>query len=79
MPEISTSLALPERRAVCSGVVSHGSFSRVRESVLLRQEEELTLERRLVTQDDLTRLHHKCETGIEGVTGLGLLLGGHLD
>lgn len=43
-------------------------------------EEELTLERGLVTQNNLTRLHHKCETGVEGITGLGLLLGGgHLD
>lgn len=40
----------------------------------------LTLESGLVTQSDLTRLHHKCETGVQGVTGLGLLLdGGHLD
>lgn len=41
-------------------------------------QEKLTLEGGLVTQSDLTRLHNKCETGVEGVTGLGLLLGGHL-
>lgn len=44
-----------------------------------RMRKKLTLERGLVTQNNLTRLHHKCETGVEGVTGLGLLLGGHLD
>lgn len=40
---------------------------------------KLTLQGGLVTQSDLARLHHKCETGVEGVTSLGLLLGGHLD
>lgn len=39
----------------------------------------LTLEGGLVTQNDLTRLHHQGEARVEGVTGLGLLLGGHLD
>ena len=39
----------------------------------------LTLQSGLVTQNDLTRLHHQGEARVEGVTGLGLLLGGHLD
>jgi hypothetical protein len=33
----------------------------------------------LVTQNDLTRLHHQGEARVEGVSGLGLLLGGHFD
>lgn len=40
---------------------------------------KLTLQSGLVTQNDLTRLHHQGEARVEGVTGLGLLLGGHLD
>lgn len=39
-----------------------------------------TLQSGLVTQNDLTRLHHQGEARVQGVTGLGLLLGrGHLD
>lgn len=39
-----------------------------------------TLESGLVTQNDLTRLHHQGKARVQGVTGLGLLLGGgHLD
>jgi hypothetical protein len=39
----------------------------------------LTLQGGLVTQNDLARLHHQGEARVEGVSGLGLLLGGHLD
>lgn len=77
LPEIRTSLALPERRAVGSKHQSTG-FG-IASGNIAMFEENLTLKSGLVTQSDLTRLHHKCETGVEGVTGLGLLLGGHLD
>lgn len=44
------------------------------------EDPKLTLESGLVSQNDLTRLHDKCEPGVQGVTGLGLLLDrGHFD
>lgn len=77
MPEMRTSLALPERSAVSTNVSHVVGLERR----LIDREccQKLTLESGLVTQSDLTRLHHKCETGVQGVTCLGLLLGGHLD
>lgn len=82
LPEIMTSLALPERRAEaihCQSCRLIMTGFRMPEVPACAPREKLTLEGGLVTQSDLTRLHHKCETGVEGVTGLGLLLGGHLD
>lgn len=75
LPAIRTSLALPERRAIEEGTLArvHGFWED--RDVFSR----LTLEGGLVTQNDLTRLHHQGEARVEGVTGLGLLLGSHLD
>lgn len=83
-------LRLAERRGV-AGDEDQLSLARAescRESTLARVHNfkadadifsGLTLEGGLVTQNDLTRLHHQGEARVEGVTGLGLLLGGHLD